>query len=218
MPDITELFGGGPIGPLATPTAAPPPFPTGPAPRPAPFPTGTTSVIAPPEPNERAKDGTTPCIRLAGKDWPIPLLAPRQNRLVVPAVSKVTKRMRDIAEEKLGNIEAEEKAGLIAQLGSESELRQKIWRITDFSFEIATVLEPAFFDIIADAIYWALTRAHQQLTRPAFDDMPIGMLELVDAIGIVAQQTGMMKRADPSADPLAQGGAAASPSSPIGTP
>jgi hypothetical protein len=70
----------------------------------------------PPAPNERAKDGATPCIRLAGNDWPIPLLAPRQNRLVVPVVSKGTKRMREIAEEKLGKLDAEEKAALIAHV------------------------------------------------------------------------------------------------------
>jgi hypothetical protein len=191
--------------------------PTAPAaPLPPPFPNGSSTAL-PPGPNERAKDGSTPCIRLAGQDWPIPLLAPRQNRIVVPAVSKITKRMREIAERKLGRLDAEDKASLLAQLGSDAELRKKIWQITDFSFEIASELEPAFFDHIADALYWALTRAHPQLTRPQFDDMAIGMLEMIDAIGTVAQQTGMMKRADPSAGPLAAA-APASPSSPTGTP
>jgi hypothetical protein len=174
---------------------------------PPPFPGGSAAATLP-EPNELAKSTGAPTIRLAGKDWPIPLLAPRQNRLVVPAVSKVTKRMRDIAEAKLGRIAADEKADLLAQLGSDAALRKRIWEITDFSFEMAQDLEPAVFDIIADAIYWALTRAHPQLTRAQFDDLPIGMLEMIDAIGIVAQQTGMMKRADPSDGPLAPSGEA----------
>jgi hypothetical protein len=83
------------------------------------------------------------------------------------------------------------------QLGSEAALRTKIWQITDFSFEIVSALEPQFYDYIADAAYWALTRAHPQLTRPAFEEMPIGTLEMIDAIGTIAQQTGMSFRSNP---------------------
>jgi hypothetical protein len=102
-------------------------------------------------------------------------------------------------------------------------VRKWIWAITDFSFELTQVLEPTLYDNVAEAVFWALTRAHPQLTRSQFDDLPIGVLELIDAIGTIAGQTGMMKRGDPSAAPLAgpsePGGAAApSPSSPTGTP
>src|SRR5262247_3158959 len=211
MPNIEDLvrdLGG--VAAAAAPASLPPPFPVG------------HTQAPPPEPNERAKDGSTPCIHLAGKYWPIPLLAPRQNRVVVPAVSKVTKRMREIAEAKLGNLDADDKAALIEALGSDSALRKRIWQITDFSFELAHELEPAFYDNVADAVFWALTRAHPQLTRAQFDEMPIGTLELIDAIGTVAQQTGMMKRGDPSAAPLAdpepRAAAAPSPSSQTGTP
>jgi hypothetical protein len=38
------------------------------------------------EPNQAAIDAGAPTITLAGKAWPIPMLAVRQNRLVVPAV------------------------------------------------------------------------------------------------------------------------------------
>ncbi len=40
------------------------------------------------EPNALLLDGTTPTIKLAGRDWPVPLLAPRQNRIVVPAIGR----------------------------------------------------------------------------------------------------------------------------------
>jgi hypothetical protein len=205
--DIAQVLGAA-VPSAAAPSALPPPFPNGS--------TTQNPMALMPEPNERAKDGSTPTIHLAGKEWPIPLLAPRQNRIVVPAVAKVTKRMREIAEAKLGKFAAEEKASLVAQLGSEAALRQKIWQITDFSFEIAMELEPQFFDVICDALYWALTRAHPQTTRAQFDDMAIGMLEMIDAIGIVAQQTGMMKRSEPVTAPLAEPGSP-NPSSPIGT-
>ena len=182
---------------------------------PPPFPQGSAAHIMP-EPNAVAKSAGAPTIHLAGKDWPIPLLAPRQNRVVVPAVAKVTKRMRDIAEQKLALLEADEKQQMIEAVGSENELRSRLWKVTDFSFEIIQRLEPEFFDIIADALYWALTRAHPQMTRQVFDDMPIGMAEMVDAMGIVAQQTGMMRKVEPSAAPLASG-PEPSPSSPTGT-
>jgi hypothetical protein len=52
--------------------------------------------------------------------------------------------------------------------------------------------------------------------RGEFDDRPIGMLELIDSVGIVAQQTGMMRRVDPSVVPLARR-ADPSLSSPTGT-
>ena len=194
--------------PAASPAAAtlPPPFPGGSA----------THLLA--SPNEHAKSTGAPCIRLVGTDWPIPLLAPRQNRIVVPAVAKITKRMRDIAEQKFATIKDDERQSLIESLGSETELRSRLWRVTDFSFEIISALEPEFFDLLSDALYWSLTRAHPTLTRQQFDDMPIGMMEMVDAVGIIAQQTGMMRRTETeAAGPLATG-EPPSPSSQISTP
>jgi hypothetical protein len=207
----------GQAGPATTAPAAPlpPPFPNGSA-------VALQAVVTP---NELAKNNA-PCIRLAGLDWPIPLLAPRQNRHVVPAVSKITKRMRDTAEQKLAQLGEETKAAIlqnadpdeVSRRGTDAVLRERIWKITDFSFEMAHSLEPEFFDTVCNALYWALTRAHPQLTRQQFDDMPMGMLEMIDCIGIVAQQTGMMKRVEPSAAPLADPNAAASPSPPTSTP
>jgi hypothetical protein len=184
---------------------------------PPPFPQGSASSILP-EPNEHAKSSGAPCVMLAGKEWPIPLLAPRQNRVVVPGVTKITRRMREIAEQNYASLGDDERQRLIEAIGSETELRNRLWKVTDFSFEIIQRLEPEFFDTIADALYCALTRAHPQLTRQAFDDMPIGMAEMVDAMGIVAQQTGMMRKVEPSAGPLAAGPESASPSSQTGTP
>jgi hypothetical protein len=213
LPDFTDLVRE--FNTLTGQTPAVPAAPAATSPLPPPFPQGSTAHVLT-EPNEHAKSAGAPCIWLAGQEWPIPLLAPRQNRVVVPAVAKITRRMRDIAEKRFASLENEEKQSLIEALGSETELRNRLWKITDFSFEIISALEPEFFDLLSDAVYWSLTRAHPALLRVQFDDMPIGMYELVDAIGIVAQQTGMMKRADPqeSAGPLAE----PSPSSQTGTP
>jgi hypothetical protein len=179
---------------------------------------------APTEPNQQMLDGKTPTISLAGKDWPIPLLAPRQNRIVVPAVSKITRRMREIGTEKLAELDAESRQilldscddDLVARLGADGAVRQRLWQITDFSKALVEQMEPDFFDLLDEAAYWALTRAHPSLTRAEFDDMPIGTIELIDAIGNIAQQTGMMRKVDPSVAPLAT--ADQNPALPTGTP
>jgi hypothetical protein len=226
------------------------------------------------EPNAKALDGSSLTINLAGQVWPIPLLAPRQNRVVVPAVSKVTKRMRELAEAKITRMkearqtletktkeldylqaklavegaplidanavktqiaevtqaieharpDAEQLAILLANITAEDKailredgaLRKKVWAVTDFPTEMITDADADFIDTVAAAVYGALTRAHPALTRAEFDDMPIGLIEMIDAIGVVAQQTGMMRKVEPESGPLA--GASRSPSSPTGTP
>jgi hypothetical protein len=174
------------------------------------------------EPSGFADDGVNPCIVLAGKKWPIPMLGPRQNRVVVEAVRHVTKRMREIAEAKLATLDPATKAALLASvdpgiLGQDAALRQKLWAVTDFSVEMTNEMDAALFDNISNAVFWALKKAHPEMPREEFEDMPIGMLELIDCIGVVAQQTGMMRRVDPRADPLAPAGSNRSPSSPTGT-
>jgi hypothetical protein len=47
-------------------------------------------------PNQKFLDGETPKIEWAGKDWPIPLLAPKQNRHVLPAIMRVRHKVRTI--------------------------------------------------------------------------------------------------------------------------
>ncbi len=51
----------------------------------------TVATLVPPampEPNAKFLDGVTPTIEWDGKQWPIPLLAPRENRIVLPAVMR----------------------------------------------------------------------------------------------------------------------------------
>jgi hypothetical protein len=179
------------------------------------------------EPNGILDDGVNPCIQLAGKKWPIPLLGPRQNRIVVPAVSRITKRMREVAEAKLAELSDEQRQTIMAsatadetiaaRLGGDAVVRSFVWKNTDFSTELVQGADTDFLDLLSEAVFWALKRAHPQMARDEFDDMPIATLDMVDAVGTIAQQTGMMRKADPSADPLARAGSAPSPSSRIGT-
>lgn len=93
-------------------------------------------------------------ITIAGRMWWVPLLAPRQNRIVLP--------------------------GLLAIGGNAL----------------------GHYDTLCDVIFAALTRANPHLLRSEFEDWPISVYELVDALPIVAEQTGFMgKCADPARPP-----------------
>ena len=71
---------------------------------------------------------------------------------------------------------------------------------------------------LGTVVYVALTRGHPDMTRAEFDDMPIGVLEILAAFPVVAAQTGLFvwERTETngvSADPLVPAAA----SSPTGT-
>lgn len=119
------------------------------------------------EPNAQLLDGSCPSVHLAGKDWPIPLLAPRQNVVIVPLVlalmPKLVKAVR---------------AGLSVD-------------------GLASILDAEGYQTLIRVVYTALTRAHKELTLAEFEDMPIASLELLDAFYVVSQQTGVLKAATP---------------------
>jgi hypothetical protein len=94
-----------------------------------------------------------PTITIAGKSWRVPLLGPRQNRVVVPALMA------------LG-------AGPHAQ-----------------------------YDLLLDIVFAALTRARPHLARDAFEDWPIATSELVDALPVIAKQTGLRLQRSPALVP-----------------
>jgi hypothetical protein len=85
-----------------------------------------------------------PQIIIAGRAWPVPLLAPRQNRIVVP--------------------------GLIT-LGTRPEKQ---------------------YDSLLDIVFAALTRGAPSLAREEFEEWPIATYELLDALPVIAQQTGFL--------------------------
>ncbi|HTT84966.1 MAG TPA: hypothetical protein VMF67_15930 [Rhizomicrobium sp.] len=87
-----------------------------------------------------------PVIAIAGRVWPMPLLAPRQNRIVLPGVVAL----------------AQARAG--------------------------------HYNTLCDVVFAALTRAHPGLDRREFDDWPIATYELLDALPVIAQQTGFLER------------------------
>jgi hypothetical protein len=57
--------------------------------------------------------------------------------------------------------------------------------------QAALRLQAKEYDALLLIAYTALTRAHPQLTREAFDEMPITLPELIGAFETIARQTGL---------------------------
>jgi len=117
-----------------------------------------------------------PSIKIAGKDWPVPQLAPRQNRVVVPALLNVLPKIIGAREQANGQMDG----GGLAQL--------------------AQYLDTTAYDKLTDIVFHALSRAHPELRRDDFDDMPVDTAELFAAISVIAHQAGLFKPAK-AADP-----------------
>ena len=87
-----------------------------------------------------------PTITIAARAWRIPHLAPRQNRIVVPALLRLGTSGKDQYERLL------------------------------------------------DIVFAVLTRAEPDLVRDEFEEWPIATHELLDAVPVIAERTGCLKR------------------------
>jgi hypothetical protein len=109
-------------------------------------------------------------IRLAGMDWPVPLLAPRQNRYIIPAILRVTPRLMGLgADPASGLLSVEDYAAALA-------------------IDEGTHLE------LEKIVYTALTRAHPKLTQEQFENMPISTRDMMVAMLTIGEQTGLLQR------------------------
>jgi len=129
------------------------------------------------EPNKALLDEGLPTLILDGKHWPVPMLAPKQNRTVVPLllyiVPKITASYTTIMVKDDDGIEYPKS---VADLEKLSE-----------------VLTEKNIDSITRAIYHGLKRGHPDITLEEVENMPIGTFEMIDAILILAKQTGVLR-------------------------
>ena len=114
-------------------------------------------------------EDTTPSLVLGGRDWPLPQLAPKQNRIVVPALLELVPKILRARDEARA---AGEASGLAA---------------------LARCIDTATYDTLATLVFTALTRAHPGLTRDAFDDMAVDTLDLVAAVLPIARAAGLTR-------------------------
>lgn len=95
-----------------------------------------------------------PKIRINGKDWPVPVFGPRQNRRIVPYINKLSQV-----------------------------------KITDLTTDD--------MDNLYNIIYWAINRAHPDVQERDFLDWEVPIDEAMEAVPIIAKQTGLMKLKKP---------------------
>lgn len=122
----------------------------------------------PTEPNTAEYNGTVPLINIAGKQWPIPELAIKHLRLVVPAIMKVMPRLAMIKDRVKKPDEM-----ILALMG----------------------IDIPIMDALLDAIFWSMHSGTPALLREEFDSMRIPARDLLGSIDIVVQQTGMFVKA-----------------------
>lgn len=127
------------------------------------------------EPNKKLFDDTsTRTITINDVKWPVPKLAPRQNEIVVPLILKLVPKLLAARQER-DNGDGTRTAFM--DLGV-----------------LATVLTGEGMRELGEVVFRALERGHRDLTREEFDDMPMGTLEMVEAVVTIARQTGVIRQ------------------------
>ena len=104
-----------------------------------------------------------PAITLGGKEWPIPQLAVKQNRIIDPLLIRIIPSVGG------------DRSGLLGRLAPH-------------------------YDALLEICYTALTRGNPELTRQQFDDLPVTLVEMMNAFNIIAQQTGIFVKEPPSGE------------------
>ena len=143
------------------------------------------------EPNATYGNGVTAHVVLGGRSYPVPPLAIKQLRRVVPAVMKVIPSFVGLSALQAGGASWDAMASQLAHI------------------------DQTTIDALTDMVYWSLTRAHPSLTRDEFDNMEVTLKELVEAIPVVVDATGLMEKKAPgdgAAEPAAGEAAGGSPS------
>jgi len=64
-------------------------------------------------PNDEYLDGETPTVTWNGAEWPVPLLAPKQNRHVLPAVMRSKVTIADMKTAKLSEEQFDDLLGIV---------------------------------------------------------------------------------------------------------
>lgn len=111
-----------------------------------------------------------PSVSLGGKQWVIPQLAAKQNKIIDPLILSLLPIFSALTN---GNRAA-----------------------------IAGIDAVKYNDLLTIA-FTAVTRATPNLKRDEFEDLPITLPELIAAFNVIAEQTGVFVRAEPSGEAMA---------------
>ncbi len=117
-----------------------------------------------------------PTVHLADKDWEIPVLAPKQNKVIVPILVALIPRV--VAARAAGMVDpSDETKGI------------NLARVV-----IELIGDAKTYDDLSVVVYTALTRANPALTREEFDNMPVDTMEMVAALTCIGQQAGLLRK------------------------
>jgi hypothetical protein len=129
------------------------------------------------EPNKSfLQDETVPTVVLNGQKWPIPKLAPKQNEVVVPLVLELVPDLMDAID--------------FVEVDGVKKQRMNLVRLS-------RTLSPKGMHDLYTITFTALTRAHKELLREEFDEWPLGTMETVEAVIVIAKQTGLLREKKP---------------------
>lgn len=117
-------------------------------------------------------DPEIPRITIAGKEWPVPSMAPAQLVHLAPIVHRRHKRIAEMA----------------AKDDSDAEQLAYARRIYDDTMTTETLQE------LSDMVFWGLRRGHPHLSREEFDNLsPVSVVELLSAAKVIAGQTHLFR-------------------------
>jgi len=111
-------------------------------------------------------------ITLAGRDWSVPVLAPKQNRVAVPLLLDLLPELAD---------------GYRRARVDASDAGRGINRL-----ELLRALAP-HYDAMCTIAFTALTRANPELQRDSFDDLAIDTEDLIAAMVPIARAAGVLR-------------------------
>lgn len=145
---------------------------------------------------ELLDDPRTLTVSLDGTKWPIPRLAPAQNERVTPIILRIMPLLMRLSREERSQAVAVEGQDLAPVLSDRME-------------RLGEVLSEQNLHDIYTAIYVALKKGHPDLTRDEFDEIPIGNLDAIEAMNVIARQTGTIRQARPGETAAGEARAAA---------
>lgn len=100
-----------------------------------------------------------------GKDYPVPLLAPKQNRVVVPIIMRLMPRFNKLFSD--GKVSLD---------------------------RLSEVLDEKTYDELLEMYFLALNRAHQ-ISRAEFESTSVPTIDLISGFNIILKATGLFKEA-----------------------
>ena len=135
-----------------------------------------------------------PKVTLGGKEYPVPKMAVRQLRVILPKAMKLISELGPMMQAAVGlkdeSLSVEERMGLLGQVD----------------------LSEATFDLLAEVVQIGVQRGTPTFTTAFMLDEPIELGELMAALPVILGQTGMatpVTKSDASGDGGASVGAAA---------